>query len=188
MGCSGGAPGFGRALAAGRVDEGEVDDRVFADGERVTGRSGAALAEFPQATEEFCMLTAPPAGAILASFACGSRLALHGCENSPIGASLAVADLDGDGDGEVLVGAPKMTVNGFEDAGAVLACDAEGDNSYELGDVFAEEGHRFGVSVAAIDQRDTDVLFFGAGLHGQAAVCFYSDSLSEGGREGYRAL
>jgi hypothetical protein len=37
-------------------------------------------------------------------------------------------DLDGDGDGEVLVGAPGLTVRGSAGAGAVLAFDVEGEH------------------------------------------------------------
>jgi hypothetical protein len=188
VGCLGGAPGFGRALAAGRVDRDGLDDLVIADDEFVTVFSGAALSEFPEAYEEVCALAALPAGAIIASFGCGSRLALSGCTNSQFGASLAVADLDGDGDGEVLVGAPKMTVNGFDDAGAVLAYDAEGDEPHELGDVFylssAEQSDQFGASLAPVEQQDRDVFVAGAAHHGKAAVFFCSGFLSEGDREG----
>src|SRR5690606_33888788 len=114
--------------------------------------SGASLGQLPPATSSRCALNALPEGGVIASFGCGSSGAAKGCRGSHFGHSLSVGDLDGDGDGEVIVGAPRMTVYGYERAGAVLIYDAEGDDAHELTDIYyssaAEGGDRLGEAVA----------------------------------------
>ncbi len=57
-----------------------------------------------------------PEGALISSFTCGSTDDIEGCESSRFGEALAIGDLDGDGDGELAVGAPEMKVRGESDA------------------------------------------------------------------------
>ncbi len=81
---------------------------------------GAALFQLPQTASSECSLSSLPPAALISRLSCGSTSSVTGCEKSEFGAALAVGDLDGDGDGEVIVGAPKMTVRGEENAGALL--------------------------------------------------------------------
>jgi hypothetical protein len=188
-GCLGVRSNFGRSLAAGDVDEDGVDDLAVADTNLVTVFSGAALAELPTAHSETCSLAALPPLAVVASFGCGSRLSLSGCDDSQFGASLAIGDLDNDGDGEVVVGAPRMVTNGQGDAGAVLVYDAEGSAAHELSDVLylssAESGDLLGSSVATLPQDDKGALVVAGGPgRSKVAVFFCSDLVDPEDREG----
>jgi hypothetical protein len=179
VGCLGGIEGLGRALASGRVDDDDVDDLVVADATNVTVVSGAALSGLTPAAVIECTLGALPAGAIIASFGCGSRDSTAGCPGE-FGASLDVGDLDGDGDGEVIVGAPGMTVRGHTNAGAVSVYDAEGDDPAYLSDQLflssAEDNERLGATVGAARITGRDVIAAGA-PGGTRAALFYCSVL-----------
>ncbi len=188
IGCLGGYEGFGQALGSGDVDGDGSEDLVVADGELVTVFSGAQLATFSEARVGGCGLQALPERTIIASFGCGSMEAAKDCGRSQFGATLAVGDLDGDGDGEVLVGAPRMTIYGQRDAGAVLVYDAEGNSPEALTDIFyiasAEEGDRLGTSVVPVRQRRRDIVAAGAPGHSKTLIFYCSELLDEGDRTG----
>jgi hypothetical protein len=99
-----------------------------------------------------------------------------------------VGDLDGDGDGEVIVGAPDMTAREQKRAGAVLVFDVEDDRPELLTNILfwtsAETDDKLGTSVAAVPIERRDVVVAGAPGNGRAAV-FYCPSFAEpalGGR------
>lgn len=179
IGCLGGIEGLGRTLASGRVDDDDVDDLVMADATNVTVVSGAALSGLAPATVVECTFGALPAGAIIASFGCGSRNSTAGCPGG-FGESLDVGDLDGDGDGEVIVGAPGMTVRGHPNAGAVSIYDAEGDEPEYLSDQLylssAEDNERLGATVGAAHITGRDIIAAGA-PGGTRAALFYCSVL-----------
>jgi hypothetical protein len=188
VGCLAGPAAFGRRLATGRVDGDDVDDLLIVDATNVSVYSGQALDALRPAADIECTSAALPAEGLIASFGCGSREGVAGCPGG-FGDALDVGDLDGDGDGEVLVGAPQFTAREETRAGAVLVFDAEGERVEELTDILfvtsGEQDDRLGAAVVAapIDGRDVVV----AGAPGNArAFVFYCSALVPGALRGAR--
>jgi FG-GAP repeat len=178
IGCLGDRPGFGRQLASGDVDGDGLTDLLVADADFVTVFSGTALGMvFEQSGTSACSFASLPEDAILASMSCASGGLTSGCSDAEFGASIAVADLDGDSDGEVLIGAPRMTVGG-EQRGAILVYDAEGDDAHALTETVTSDqlpnGALLGSTLAVMQARDTDVVVTGAPGMGAVfmAACF----------------
>ncbi len=189
VGCLGSRSNFGRTLVSGHVDSDDMDDLVVAEAGVVTVFSGAALAQLPQSYEAACGMGGLPEDAIIASFTCGSQSALAGCDGKPdFGASLAVGDLDGDGDGEVIVGSPGLSAFGEAEAGGVLIYDAEGSSPHELSDALyissAEARDNLGVSVAAVRQGERDIVVAGAPGNSKTAVFFCNQLLPDDAKTG----
>jgi len=189
LGCLGGTTGLGRALAAGKVNSDGSDDLLVSDENRVYALDGAALFELEETTVSECSFPSMTAGKLLGSFACGSTSEVSGCEGSEFGAALAVGDLDGDGDGEVIVGAPKMTVRDQENAGALLVYEADVTADSSLAEArfmsSAESGDELGRSIVTPHLSNHDIIAAGAPGHGKAAL-FYCSPLFHFGAAGSR--
>ena len=108
--CPSGAPGYGRAIAVGDLDgdarpevaiataAGEIE--IYAGASLPAGGCGAAWSP-----------------AVVITCADDARLA---CNGSGFGAALAIGDVDGDGLGDLIAGAPQATVGGASEAGALV--------------------------------------------------------------------
>jgi len=185
LGCLGGTPGFGRTLGTGYVNggneaAGQPPELLVADFDKVTVLDATKLATLPDATGISCTLAALPEGALRNSFGCGSTKDTSDCSSSDFGVALAVGDIDGDGDGEVLVGAPQMGVHGEHGVGAVLIYDADEPGDATLSDTRfiadGENGDAIGGALAAGSIGDRDVIVAGGPRSGQVAL-FYCSSL-----------
>jgi hypothetical protein len=189
IGCLGGTAGFGRALASGRVNPDASADLVVSDNVNVHVIDGQALFELPETTGTDCSFGSLPSGALLDSFGCGTNKNLSGCADSEFGAALAVGDLDGDGDGEVIVGAPGMTVRDNSGAGALLVYDAESPHDVQFVDAkfisSAEQGDQLGRALATPSIDGRDIILAGAPGNGKAAL-FYCSALLPAGAGGSR--
>jgi len=179
IGCLAGASGMGRALAGGafRIDTG--DDLVVSDDSHVQWIEGTTLFALPETSSSECVLSGTIPGALIDWFDCGSTQNVAECEKSEFGAALAVGDLDGNGDNEVIVGAPKMTVNGKESAGALLVYDVNTLGVTLVDTKFissAEAGDELGRSIVTPHVGKRDIIAAGAPGHGKAAL-FYCSSL-----------
>jgi hypothetical protein len=188
LGCLGGPEGFARRLATGAVLGDDVADLVVSDQTNVHVFDGSKLAELPPATAISCTLAALPEGTLITSFSCGSTADVTDCASSNFGNALAVGDLDGDGDGEVIVGASGMTVRGAEGAGAVLVWDVEsvGDSTLSEAKFVAssESGDGLGGAVAAVRVGKRDIVAAGVSRNGEVALFYCSKRLSSGQRSG----
>jgi hypothetical protein len=186
IGCLGGSSGFGRALATGPVlKNDDSDELVISDDSLVYVFDGAKLASLLPTVSPDCSLGALPEGALITSFGCGSTKNISGCEASSFGAALGVGDLDGDHDGEVVVGAPNMTVRHVDEAGALIIYDIEppeggaADELFRFKDIAflssADEGDRLGSSIALPQIEGRHLLAAGA-PGGAKAALFYCPS------------
>jgi hypothetical protein len=173
--------GFGRTLAAGKVDGDGDEELLVASDTKVHVLGGTFVGA----------LASPAcgplgAGAELVALACRTTADLDGCGGSQFGASLGVADIDRDGDGEVLVGAPGMDVRDESDGGAVFVFDVEPAHpDWMLEARFlssAEAGDRLGAALSVVHQPDRDIFVAGAPGGGKAAVFFCSKLLPAGKR------
>jgi hypothetical protein len=107
---------------------------------------------------------APPAAAILQQLGCMENDDVAGCAGSAFGASLAAADLDHDGDAELLVGAPGLNTRQAANSGGIQVFDLEG-STQPLRTLFltsALANERVGTSLAVARVGDNSVVLSNA--------------------------
>lgn len=105
------------------------------------------------------------------------------CADADFGASLAVGDIDGDGRGDLMVGAPRATVDRVAEAGAVFLVpggDAGLDGTRRQVIAAAPRTRaQFGAALAALRTRDRDEPVIGAPGSGRVYV-FLCTPLEQG--------
>lgn len=185
LGCLGDSlsTAFGSGLDAGPIDGADGDELVITDAASVRVLSGATLASVAPSASDDCDFDWLPDAAVLGRASCVQSSDTSGCSSSEFGAAVAVADLDGDGTGEIAVGAPRMTVRGTSGAGAVVIYDltqaglARADTRILSS---AEGGDRFGAALAAAPQRTRDVLVVGVPGREKTAVVYCGALVQDG--------
>jgi hypothetical protein len=185
LGCVRGEKSFGRALASGPVFEDVAAPMVaVSDLEQVLLFDAGLLLQLGAGAESECVtLAGLPRGAEVTSLGCGETGAVKGCGASDFGVSVAIGDVDGDDDGELVVGAPGMKARDASNAGAVAYFDLEDPADTELTDLkfiaSAESGDRLGTSLAAARIESRHVVVAGVPGSGRSAV-FYCPSFLPG--------
>jgi hypothetical protein len=173
IGCLRGESSFGRTLASGDVDGDEEQDLVIAASRSVVVHSGAVLGGLPaQALDVNCNGAEIADEGRIASLSCELSSEVSGCGASDFGVSVAVADVDGDGSGEIFVGAPKMAARNVTQAGAVLAYDKTGDFIQAQIISNGKKGNKLGASLVAVRQGARDVIVAGASGSREAYVLY----------------
>ena len=121
-----------------------------------------------------------PGSGLFASVSCSETGAVTGCSSSDFGAALAVGDVNGDGDGELVVGAPGMKARDVAGAGAVAFFDLDDPDEDRAADLkfiaSARDGDRLGTALSAARVASRHVVAAGIPGSGRTAV-FYCPSL-----------
>lgn len=120
-------------------------------------------------------------GAAARSLSCASTADVSGCDGAAFGYALSHGDLDGDGDQELLVGAPGANVRDVPNAGAVFVFDLEGSDAPReaLFVSSAAADDQLGAAVAAVRVGKHDVAT--AGMPGtRKAVAVFLCGMSPG--------
>lgn len=162
VGCLGDERGAGSLLAAGDVDGDGASDLLAALGDTVVVYSGAALLAEAPADPEDCSDEVYRETSEFVTLTCEETEDTKGCSGSGFPGALAVADVDGDSEGEIFVGAPRMSAKEERDAGAVLVYESEGTFERTLILSRAKEGDELGASLARVPQEGRDAIAVGA--------------------------
>lgn len=182
---------FGTYMHTGRLFGGSSDELFISDGVTISIYDAGALADSPPTSD--CG-GAPLGGGYITSVTCVETGSVKGCPyiTTGFGRSIAIADVDGNGKNELVVGAPALDVNDTQNAGAVLVYDVDpaGANTRLLeARVISshDTGDALGTSVAALRIGTRDVVAAGAPGLGSFFL-FYCSTLGGAGSSSSRCL
>lgn len=163
----------------GKVMVGLPDGRVAV----TTGASPVDILDTAKITDAGCKAATPEV-----TLPCVESEHVSGCDSSRFGASLATGDLDGDGDLELVVGAPGMTVDDEAGAGAVLVFDLEASNAPADWLFVAESRSNDGLGTAVATTRvgSRDLVAATQAQNRQQTAVFYCSVLGGAGKPSSR--
>jgi hypothetical protein len=152
--------------------------------------NGAALVNLTAVDPLTCPGSLVSADALLSSVAC-TETELGDCEGSEFGAKVSIGDLDPDGEGELVVSAPRMKVRDIARAGAVLIYRVADPQAVSWADTLfvssAEGDDQLGLALATPEVGDRAIIAAGAPGGGKV-VLFYCNSLLPRALRGARCL
>lgn len=185
LGCLSGGDGLGTSLSFGPITRGDSEpELVVSDDEQVYVLEAEALLDLGGGDALDCV-SPDDSGALYATVSCETQGGVTGCEDSLFGAALAVGDIDGDGDGELVVGAPRMKVRDVSRGGAVLIYDLDSGGDDEVSQAAfvssAEAGDQLGGALTTAALEDRDLIVAGAPSGGKVALFYCPHLLSEKG-------
>lgn len=181
---------FGTYMHTGRLFGGNSDELFISDGATISIYDAGVLAENPPTTG----CNGPPLGSAgyLTGVTCVGTSTVTGCSSvrTGFGRSIAIADVDGNGENELVVGAPMLAVDGTQGAGAVLVYDVDrtGEQTRLLEARIIssrDTGDALGASVAGLRIGSRDVIAAGASGLGSFFL-FYCSTAGGSGKSSSR--
>ena len=156
---------FGTFMHTGQLFGDESEELFISDGETITIYDAGKLADSPPPPN--CG-GAPLGNGFITTINCVETQSVKGCSFvSSFGRSIALADVDGNGQKELVVGVPELSVEGTSSAGAVLVYEVSesGEQTRLLEARFIssrDTGDSLGASVAGLRIGSRDVIATGA--------------------------
>ncbi len=181
---------FGTYMHTGRLFGGASDELLISDGATIHIYDAGALADNPPT--ESCGGAPFANSGFLTGVTCVETSSVTGCSyaTSGFGRSLAIADVNGDGKNELIVGAPTLEVEGTQDAGAVLVYEVDPTGAQtrliEARILSSRDtGDALGSSVAGLRIGNRDVVAAGASGVGSFFL-FYCSTTGGAGKDSSR--
>ncbi|HMA93530.1 MAG TPA: FG-GAP repeat protein [Polyangiaceae bacterium] len=179
--CVRGESGFASALAVGHLTTASTLDLALRDDKELVVLPALDTMPFSLSADVPCTALAELSS--VRRLACTTLNGSRPCEGLLSTASLAPADLDGDGRDELLVGAPSASVRGNDAAGKVLIASFGQEKPALVGELLAssaESGDRLGSSVLGVPLSGVEVVLAGAPGGNKLAAFFCTSLLPEG--------
>lgn len=170
---------FGIHMRSGKLFEGSSEQLFISDGVTISIYDADDLAKYPPSVD----CSGAPLGStgFITGINCVETASVSGCSRitNEFGRALAIADVNGDGSKELVIGVPTLDVDGTNTAGAALVyhVDPEGKQTRLLETRIIssrDSGDGLGSSVAAMRIGSRDVVVAGAPGLGSFFIFFCS--------------